>query len=151
MRIDSVITHDLINLNLKGNSKSKVLTELVNMLYENNRLTQVESFLDDIYLREKLGTTYIGNLVAIPHGKSIVVNQVSIAIGKTTSLIDWNESELSKVSYIVLFAIPDTEESSHFFPVLSEVIDRFITPSFLSQLSKIQTPKLLMQLLNKKE
>lgn len=151
MKIDNVINRNLIDLNLESNSKKEILTKLVNMLYENNRITHVKSFLDDLYSREELGTTYIGNFVAIPHGKSIVVKQVSIAIGIISSPIDWNEYELSKVRYILLFAIPDIEGTPDFFTLLSQVIELFITPFFLHQLSKVQTPNALLQLLKKNE
>ncbi|MEI6128217.1 MAG: PTS sugar transporter subunit IIA, partial [Pseudomonadota bacterium] len=69
MKISEIINEHLIIADLKGKSKQQALEELVAHLVMQNKSIQPDELLRVLIEREKLGSTGIGNGIAIPHGK----------------------------------------------------------------------------------
>ncbi|PQC31465.1 PTS sugar transporter subunit IIA [Enterococcus mundtii] len=136
MEIKEIIDPTIIKTNLDGKTKDEVLYELANRLYEQEYISDVESFVKDIYLREAQGQTGIGNYIAIPHGKSAYVKKVGVAIGVTENEIPWETLDGKGVKGIILFAVgDDTEGAQKHLKLLSlfarklgndEVVERLI-------------------------
>lgn len=120
MEAKDAIDLNLIKTNMNLVSKDDALLELVILLKEKNIVSDIDGFINDIYLREKEGKTGIGNYVAIPHGKSQYVNRPAIAIGINNSEIPWETLDDKGVRVIVLFAVGnDSEASKEHLKVLS--------------------------------
>ena len=81
------------------------IEHLAGKLKDAGYIADVDSYIDDIYLRESQGQTGIGHYVAIPHGKSDSVTQVGIAIGKVQDEIEWETLDGKGVKLIFLFAV----------------------------------------------
>lgn len=62
---------------------------MTDILLEHNYISDKEGFLNDVLEREKLGTTGIGDYVAISHGQSDYVNKTTIMISKLQNEIEW--------------------------------------------------------------
>ncbi|NLW81702.1 MAG: PTS sugar transporter subunit IIA [Desulfovibrionales bacterium] len=89
MRLADYLDKDLIISDLSARTKSEVLAELVSVLavkYPDLDLRHVTEILMD---REKLGTTGIGNGVAIPHGKMDSIKNVLIIVGRSHQGVDF--------------------------------------------------------------
>ncbi len=56
--------------------------------------------------RETLGSTGIGNGVAIPHAKSDDVREVAVAIGRLPKPIDWAAIDAEPVGLVCLIVTP---------------------------------------------
>ena len=82
MDIKSVLDERVIDLNMTAKNKKEAIEHLAGKLKDAGYIADVDSYIEDIYLRESQGQTGIGHYVAIPHGKSDSVTQVGIAIGK---------------------------------------------------------------------
>lgn len=103
MNIKDRINKECIDLDLKSTNKDDLLKELIELLYKNDIIDNKEEFLKDVYMREIVGPTSIGNGIAIPHGKSKYVKEVSMAIGKIKGSVEWNDINNFTVSFIILF------------------------------------------------
>jgi len=121
MDLAKVIKKETIKLNMEATTKDEALKELVELLYENNRISDKEAFLKDVYYRESLGTTGIGNYIAIPHGKSKFVNKTSLALGRTKQDIEWETLDGLPVRFIILFAVTDEDKTSVHVRLLAKV------------------------------
>ena len=89
MWLADYLDKDLIISDLSARTKSEVLAELVSVLavkYPDLDLRHVTEILMD---REKLGTTGIGNGVAIPHGKMDSIKNVLIIVGRSHQGVDF--------------------------------------------------------------
>ena len=89
MDIKSVLDERVIDLNMTAKNKKEAIEHLAGKLKDAGYIADVDSYIEDIYLRESQGQTGIGHYVAIPHGKSDSVTQVGIAIGKVQDEIEW--------------------------------------------------------------
>jgi len=86
MKPSDFLTPDLIRLNLQSSTKEEVLKELVWMLDVREEYRPI--LLDMVLQREALGSTGLGECVAIPHGRSLreVSNQYLPLLGSIAKL-----------------------------------------------------------------
>ena len=89
MDISAVIDPKIIKTNMGAATKEEALQQLSQLLYTNGYLTDKAAFLKDVYEREAVGQTGIGNYIAIPHGKSAYVKEIGVAIGVLNEEIPW--------------------------------------------------------------
>ena len=140
MNIKDKINKNCIELNLRSTNKNDVLKELIEILYINKVVKDKDDFFEDICIREKAGPTSIGNNIAIPHGKSKYVNEVSIAIGKVKNSVEWNDLNNSQIDFIILFAVPDKDNSKSEMKLMSEICiklaDDYVCKSLLNSKTK---------------
>lgn len=87
MRLHELFEQQAIALPLTATVAEEVLPELVGLLQFDDRSTS--ALLKILQRREELGTTGVGRGIAIPHGRSLVVNRVRLAYGHAPAGIAW--------------------------------------------------------------
>lgn len=92
MDLSEILNTSIIDLQVQGNTKKEVLTNLAQLLLANDYIDDVDQFVSDIYVREAEGPTGMGSGLSIPHGKSESVKKIGIAIGRTVNPIKWESS-----------------------------------------------------------
>ena len=112
MDIKNVLDERIICNSLEAKDKEDALRQMSKMLEKTGYIDNKDAFLKDIFYRESLGCTGIGNGVAIPHGKSPSVTKVGIAIAKLTNEIKWETLDGKGVKVILLFAVGDKTEDA---------------------------------------
>lgn len=147
MNMSDLIRPKLINLNLKGSGKHEVIQEMTALLHENKVLNDQQAFYNEIIQREKKHHTGIGFGIAIPHGKSSTVQIPSIACGKTSSAIIWDEKGNEKVQWIFMIAVPEKQAGNEHLKILQMLAVRFIDHSFREHLAKARCAEEVLTLL----
>ncbi|PMC34122.1 PTS fructose transporter subunit IIA [Bacillus sp. UMB0899] len=105
MHVKDIVDLETIKTDMNAKNKEEALQELAEVLLQNEYITDVKGFLTDIYAREAVGQTGIGNYIAIPHGNSDSVNKIGVAIGITKEEIPWETLDGNGVKGIILFAV----------------------------------------------
>ena len=100
IELKSLFNSSTFFIDLDFNTKEEVIEFMSNKLVEKNYidLQMKKSYFD----REKIATTEIGNLVAIPHGASGTIYQNSIAVGVLKNPIHW---DMGKVRLVIMLAV----------------------------------------------
>ncbi|EKM33613.1 PTS system, fructose subfamily, IIA component domain protein [Vibrio harveyi] len=114
---------NLIKGNLQANNKKEVFEELAQMLFENNRISSKEAFLNDIEAREALSVTSMDG-IAYPHAKSKAVTEPAIAVGVKREGIEYGDEEGVKPTVFFMIASPDNGADHHIY-VLQELFGKF--------------------------
>ncbi|ALZ88224.1 hypothetical protein APT62_07080 [Aerococcus urinaeequi] len=140
MDMNEFLSKELIDLDLKADSKKDAIYKLCEKLYEEGCITDVEKFVADVYEREAEGETGIGQGIAIPHGKSENVVKTSLAIGRTET-IDWEGEEHQEVTIIILFAVRLVDNTSVHLKLLSQVASKLGHDESLEQLKTAKNPE----------
>ena len=83
MKMKDVLKESCVIADLKGGTKEEVLTELASSLKRAGLIADVEEAVNVILEREKLGSTAIGEGVAIPHGKMKGIDRILCALGRS--------------------------------------------------------------------
>src|SRR5699024_1601961 len=102
-----VLDKENISPFLNANNKEQALQKMAKILYINNYIKDINKFIADIYKREEIGETGIGNFIAIPHGQSDAVLKTTVSIAKLNREIEWETIDGKGVKVIILFAVED--------------------------------------------
>ncbi|RKO65796.1 PTS sugar transporter subunit IIA [Desulfofundulus salinus] len=138
MDVRSLITQQLITLRLRSEEKKAAIEELSSILMENGYLTDLETYLQDVFKREDLSTTGIGFGVAIPHAKSTAVNRPVLAFGRSMSGIEWNSLDGRPVHLVFLIAVPAESAENEHLKILSALSRKLIHEDFRRSLREAQ-------------
>ncbi|MBC18373.1 MAG: PTS fructose transporter subunit IIA [Desulfovibrio sp.] len=113
MKLGDYLEKDLILPNLTSDSKSGVLMELISpvgkALPELDTDYAVRVLLD----REKLGTTGIGDSIAIPHGKLENLEKVVVVVGRSPEGVDFEALDNRPCSIFFLVLAPEQIAGMH--------------------------------------
>ncbi|QIL85332.1 PTS transporter subunit EIIA [Vibrio sp. HDW18] len=133
MDMMSLITPELICLDLQATNKTQVLMELVDLLDKAGKLTNKQQFLDDIWRREEIGNTGFEQGIAIPHAKSHAAAQPAVVVGISRHGIDYGaeDGQLSEVFFML--ASPEGKDHQH-IEVLTQISSKLIEDDFIQQL-----------------
>jgi fructose-specific phosphotransferase system IIA component len=109
----SLIRPDCIILNLKGDTKEAVITELVDLLDMRGKLENRDLTLADVLQREKTMSTGMQHGVALPHGKTDGVKDIVVAVGIKKEGVDFESLDGEKSRLIILVASPRKTSGPH--------------------------------------
>ena len=112
MEISDLVSLEAVFPNLKASSKKRLLQELAHLVAEITG--QPERSIFDILLeREKLGTTGVGQGVAIPHGKVEGLDRLYGLFARLASPIDFDSVDDRPVDLIFLLLVPEGAGADH--------------------------------------
>ena len=115
MNLDDILDRNVMGVNLPGKTKKEAIDVLSQKLLDAGYIAEIPGFEKDIYYRETLGITGIGNYVAIPHGQSKSVLRNGIAVGKFDEEILWESIDGRGVHVVCLFSVQagDNADNTH--------------------------------------
>lgn len=124
MTMNDIITESLIALDVELADKAAVIDEIANLLAANSRLVNRELYIKDVYEREEIVPTGIGDLIAIPHARSPAVSRSSLVYLRLSSAIHWTEEEEAR--FIFGIAVPEDNVDNLHLKILSMVAKKLL-------------------------
>jgi PTS system nitrogen regulatory IIA component len=112
-----------ILLDLDVANKKRVF-EQVGLLFENNHGIGRTVVYDSLFAREKLGSTGLGQGIAIPHGRIKGIPEAIGAFVRTKSPIPFDSPDGRGVSVIFVLLVPEQATDRH-LQILSELAQMF--------------------------
>lgn len=113
MNIEEILTESCVISNLKASTKKDAIYEMCESLKKAGFIEDVQEVVDVILERERLGSTGIGEGVAIPHGKMKGIKKILCVFGKSEKGIDFDAIDKKPVHIIVLLLAPEGSASIH--------------------------------------
>jgi nitrogen PTS system EIIA component len=113
MKITEMLKKEYILEELKAGSKREALAEMVGLFAKGNIRSNPEAMLRVLLEREKLGSTGIGDGIAIPHGKLADLDEMVIAFGRSRAGIDFEAMDGKPVHLISLLIAPENSAGQH--------------------------------------
>ncbi|MCX8093802.1 MAG: PTS sugar transporter subunit IIA [Candidatus Goldbacteria bacterium] len=120
MRILDFLSKDSIELNLKSTTKKEVIEELVDILDKKGLLIDKKAVLDSILEREELGSTGIGQGVAIPHSKTKGVKELVGVFGISKKGVDFDSLD-GEPTYIFFLILTPEGATNYMLKALARV------------------------------
>lgn len=106
---------------LEGNTRDEILENITNRLIEKKYITQ--KVKENIFNREKLASTEIGDLVAIPHDMNEEIKESFISVSVLKKAITWNKEKVQVVFFIGM-SVEDREEwKAYLEKIYKNIID----------------------------
>lgn len=128
-----------IVLDIDVSSKKRAF-EQAGLLFENNCGIARSTVSDNLFARERLGSTGLGHGVAVPHGRIKGLKNPLAAFIRLKEPIPFESPDSHPVKLLVFLLIPDHVTQQH-LEILSEIAEMFSDEAFRTALSTDQDPK----------
>ena len=119
MKLSEFINKDSIFLNVHAESQKNVFKILGNIFSKKNK-TLSSLIIDKLNERERLGSTSVGNGIAIPHTKIDGINETQVIFLKLKDGVDFSASDGKKIDLVFSIIAPENSESDHLL-ILSSI------------------------------
>ncbi|MBD3185049.1 PTS sugar transporter subunit IIA [Candidatus Poribacteria bacterium] len=113
MKLMDFLVPDAIEPNLKSTTKTDSIKELVALLKNANVISDAEAASKVVLDREQLGTTGIGEGIAVPHGKSEAVDKLVAAFGRSEKGVDFDAIDGQPANLLFLLVAPVDSTGPH--------------------------------------
>jgi PTS system nitrogen regulatory IIA component len=128
MKISEILTKENIIKDLKSCDKESVLEELSNFLKDKGEIPNKENLLLSLIEREKLGSTGIGENVAIPHAKIRDIDKIITVFARSQIGVEFESLDQKPVNFIYLIIAPENSTGQH-LKALARISRLFKNPS----------------------
>ncbi len=98
---------------MMASTQEQAFFELAQTMVKKKIINETSEITFALSEREMLGTTYIGNGIAIPHCRIPEINYPHLACGLLKNPIDWNSPTGEKVNLLFLILTPDDKPEQH--------------------------------------
>ncbi|MBI5659537.1 MAG: PTS sugar transporter subunit IIA [Nitrosomonadales bacterium] len=142
--ISKIMPVENVLLDSDSSSKKRVF-ERVGILFENSRQIARSLVFDSLFAREKLGSTGLGQGVAIPHGRIKGLRDPIAAFVKTQTPIPFDAPDGQPVSLIFVLLVPERATDLH-LQLLGQLAQMFGDKSFREQLQNCDDPAVIHRL-----
>lgn len=112
MEIEDLLNPAGVIAKLRATSKKQVLQELAKRAADATGLPERQIF-EVLLERERLGTTGVGNGIAIPHGKLAGLKQLFGMFARLESPVDFDAIDEQPVDLIFLLLAPEAAGADH--------------------------------------
>ena len=113
MKILDILDKGAIIPQLTSKSKEGVLRELVHVLTRVEKQVNEDRMIEILLERESLGSTGIGDGVAIPHGKSKEVKRILASFGRSLPGMDFQAMDGKPTHLFFLLVAPENSAGMH--------------------------------------
>jgi PTS system nitrogen regulatory IIA component len=113
MKILDILAVDSIIPELKGRTKKLVLEELIDAAKQNKSDIDSDRLMKVLLERERLGSTGIGDGIAIPHGKLKDIGNLVLSFGRSIEGIDFESMDGKPVHLFFLLVAPEACAGIH--------------------------------------
>lgn len=84
-RLSNLLDPARISLQVQHTRRTAALNEVARLLADHPNVTNFDAFYQELLARERLDTTYLGNEIALPHARTEHVQQIVLAVGRSTA------------------------------------------------------------------
>lgn len=139
-----------IRVGLAATGKKAVLEELVGLLAQEGKINDVAGTLSVLAEREKLGSTGIGQGIAIPHAKSEKAHSVVAAFGLSRRGVAFDALDGEPVHIFFLLVSPPSAAAQH-LQILQRISKLLKNKFFRQSLRDVKTPAEVLQLIKQED
>jgi len=147
MKIMDYLKEEWVIPDLQGTDKRSVLKELSNVLVKPCQVASVEELLQVLLEREKLGSTGIGEGIAIPHGRLKKLKDFFICFGRSLKGVDFDSID-GKQSQIFFLVMAPENSAVENLKLLSRIVTLLKESSFKKKLIGASSRKELFETLS---
>lgn len=146
----TTLTHpDAVCVQAQYTSRYEAIRQLTMRLVTLGKITDGNAFLTEVFHRESLGPTALGEGLAVPHGKSAVVKEAAFAVATLCEPLNWEGVDgPENVELIFLLAIPLAEAGSTHIQVLTELTSRLADETLRARVMAATTAAALLAALD---
>ena len=132
--LSQLLSPEQVLLDLDVGSKKRVF-EQAGILFETRLGLARATIFDSLFAREKLGSTGLGQGIAIPHGRIKGLKQAAGAFLRLQTPVPFDAPDGRPVNLLFVLLVPEQATEEH-LQILSELAQRFSEKTFREALSQ---------------
>lgn len=140
MKIQDLLKKDLMLLDLQAITKEAAIDEMITNLVEKDIVHDFETFKKGIMAREEQMTTGLGDGIAMPHAKNIVVAEPAVLFAKSSKGVDYASLDGQPTDLFFMIAAPQGANDTH-LAALAELSQYLLKDGFADKLRAAKTPE----------
>lgn len=146
MKLQDILTPDCTICAAPGSSKKRVLEYLSSLAAEKLASHDTFQLLESLVKREKMGSTGIGNGIAIPHGRLDNASAPIAVVITTEQAINFDAIDHRAVDIFIALFVPEEECQNHLC-TLQSIAQIFRDKQFCKQVRKCESNQALFELI----
>ena len=150
MKIMDYLQEEWVIPNLPGTDKRSVLKALSGVLVKPCQVASAEELLQVLLDREKLGSTGIGEGIAIPHGRLKKLKSFLISFGRSIKGVDFDSIDRKPSQLFFLVMAPENSAVDN-LKLLGRIVTLLKDPSFKKRLMEAQSQTELFQIISEED
>ncbi|HEK9074634.1 TPA: PTS sugar transporter subunit IIA [Streptococcus equi subsp. zooepidemicus] len=139
MKIQDLLRKDIMILDLQAISKEAAIDEMITELVEHGIVHDFDVFKKSILAREEQTSTGLGDGIAMPHSKNVVVDQPAVLFAKSNKGVDYKSLDGQPTDLFFMIAAPQGANDTH-LAALAELSQYLLKDGFADQLRKVTSP-----------
>ena len=146
MQISDILSLDCILSNVDCHSKKDSLDTLAKTIANANSGTSQTEIFDCLIARERLGSTGLGNGIAIPHGRLKQGKKTLAAFLQLDTAVDYDAVDKLPVDLLFALIVPEESTEEH-LQTLAKLAEMFSDTSIVNKLRQSNTPEEIYSIL----
>ena len=140
MKILEYLVPERIKVNLEGKTKEEIIKEMAQLFVKSEVLDSedLEEFVKEINEREKLTPTGMQDGIAIPHARTPLVKELSLALGISREGVDFESMDGEPSKLIFMIAAPEETKKEH-LDLLAEISKLSYEEELVEELKTVST------------
>ena len=147
MNLQNILTVDCTLCAAPLSSKKRIFERLCELAAHKIPELTKHDLLDSLLAREKMGSTGIGNGIAIPHGRLTKSEQAVAVLITTEQAIPFDAIDNRPVDIFIALFVPENSCQEH-LSTLQSIAKFFSQKQTLKQVRKCQSNEQLFELVN---
>ena len=150
MKLTDILIREACVVDMQAKTKKEALRELATGLADSVEGLEAPELLDMLLEREKLGTTAMGDGIAIPHARVESLDRLLASFGRSRNGVDFDSVDGKRTHLFFLLVAPGTEGSTHLLTLAR--LSRFLTqPEFRAKLLEVEAVEDLFRAVEEEE
>ena len=149
MKLSETVTPKRINLSLKATTRVGILEELVGLLHV--KAPARKALIKTLKAREEIGSTAVGDGIAIPHCRSLVVSKVLVAVGRSKRGVSFKSSYRKRTNLFFLIVAPPIGDPGDYLIALGSIAQMARLLAKDKRLKTVTTPRQFISLVKELE
>ncbi|HEY8101430.1 MAG TPA: PTS sugar transporter subunit IIA [Burkholderiaceae bacterium] len=133
-----ILSKNNVVLGLEVSSKKRAF-EQAGLIFENNYGIARSLVSDNLFARERLGSTGLGHGVAVPHGRIKGLKEPLAAFVRLAEPIPFESPDGQPANLLIFLLIPDNVTQQH-LEILSEIAEMFSDDTFRKEVTNDPEP-----------
>ncbi|MBU1121532.1 MAG: PTS sugar transporter subunit IIA [Candidatus Omnitrophota bacterium] len=150
MNISDYLTKEHCIMDLGAVNKEEAIAEIATCLVDSGKVKDKDKLINDILEREKLGSTGIGNKVAIPHSRTEAVEDFVIGFGRSKEGVEFKALDGELVNLIFVMGA-NLKELNLYLRLLAELSKNLMNSYFRGDLLSATNHQEVMNIFKKFE
>ncbi|GAA2722766.1 MULTISPECIES: fructose-specific PTS transporter subunit EIIC [Streptomyces] len=128
------LTGRTVRPELAAGTKEEAVRELAGLLAASGEVRDTEELIRAVRAREEVGTTGLGEEIAVPHAKTSAVTAPVVAFGRSARGIEWGSMDGTRARLVFMIAVPDGDAADEHLRILAKLAQRLLDPDFRERL-----------------